>query len=92
MSDAELKLLVDEIATIRAYLAAAQGVLDSGYMPDITALESRMSNVCARIQKAPKEIHDTLLEQLISLLEQLNECEQKMRAFHSSRTNPESAS
>lgn len=90
MSDTEMKALMEELATIKAYLTAALGVLDSGYMPDITALESRVATVCERIQKAPQEIHDQCLEQLVALLEQLNLCEKKMKAFHSDRIEPES--
>jgi hypothetical protein len=92
VSEAEIKRIMEEVATIQAYLTAAQGVLDSGYMPDITALESRVAQLCERIQKAPKEIHDQCLEKLVELLEQLNACEQKMRAFHATRTTPESQS
>lgn len=85
MTDLEMKAILEELATVQSYLVAAQGILDSGYMPDITPLESRVADLCQRVQQAPKEIHDQCLAQLVSLLEQLNLCEKKMRTFHEMR-------
>jgi hypothetical protein len=87
MTDTEIKAILEELATVQNYLTAAQGVLDSGYMPDITALEGRVASLCERIQKSSPEIHDQCLKQLVLVLDQLNACEQKMKAFHASRTN-----
>lgn len=85
MTDHETTAILEEMATIRSYLTATEGVLDSGYMPDITALEERVGQICARIQKAEQEAHDAVLPQLIALVEHLNLCEKKMRDFHSTR-------
>lgn len=89
MSDTEIQILLNDMTTVHSYLVAAQGVLDSGYMPDITDLENRVSDLCERIQKAPQEVHGKCLTQLVTILEQLNSCETKMRVFHAKHTTPE---
>jgi len=85
MSEQETTTLLEEIATIRSYLSATEGVLDSGYMPDITALEERVAQVCARVQKTEQDSHEIILPQLAALVDHLNLCEKKMREFHGSR-------
>ncbi len=92
MTDTEVKALMEELTTAQNYLVAAQGILDSGSMPDITPLEDRVARLCERVQKAPQDIHDQCLKQLVLLLEQLNSCEKKMRAFHAARAATGNAS
>jgi hypothetical protein len=84
--------LLAELATVKNYLSAAQDVLKSGYMPDITALEGRVQSLCEQIQKASKEIHEQCLPELIEVLEQLNRCETEMKLFHEARVKAGTAS
>ncbi len=74
-----------EFAAITTYLEAAQDILKSGVMPDITALEKRVAAVCEQVKKAPKDVHEECLPELVGLLEKLNEYERNMRAFHEAR-------
>ncbi len=88
----EAAIVTEELATIKNYLKAAEDVLASGYMPDITALGSRVAQLCERIQKGSKDVHEKCIPQLIALVEQLNQCEEKIRAFHATRTASGNAS
>jgi hypothetical protein len=71
--------ILHELAAIRNYLLAAQDVVKSGHMPDMTGLENRIAVLCEAIQQAPPDVQGECLPQLHILIEQLNACEQAMR-------------
>ncbi len=72
-------VILHEMASIRNYLVAAQDVVRSGHMPDMTGLENRVASLCESIQKAPSEVQAECLPQLHELLAQLGSCEEVMR-------------
>ena len=86
MNQKTTESLMFEIMTIKNYLIAAQDVLKSGFMPDITALGKRTADLCEALQKAPKETAQVCMVELHDIVQRLNTCEKEMRAFHEART------
>ncbi|MFY9288134.1 MAG: hypothetical protein WAO98_06495 [Alphaproteobacteria bacterium] len=78
---------LEQLDAIKKYLSAADDVLKAGYMPDITTLLAEVTNACEAVQKAPKEMHDKCLPELIKVVEQMNAFEQRMRDMHNSKQN-----
>jgi hypothetical protein len=74
--------LFEELATIKAYLAAARAIIKDGFMPDMTALEQRITDVCLHLQAAEVDEQSRCLPELASLLKNLDECEREMRAWN----------
>lgn len=74
--------LLEELAAIQSFLGAARAILKDGHMPDIAALEERISSVCLGIQAADVDEQSRCLPELAALLRNLDECERDMRAWH----------
>ncbi|MDX2028902.1 MAG: hypothetical protein SFW62_09760 [Alphaproteobacteria bacterium] len=73
-----------ELATLQNYVSAALDVMKSGHMPDMAGLEDRVTVICDTIQKAPRNIQQECLPELLNFLQRLNECEARMRSLHES--------
>lgn len=69
-----------ELAAIRNYLIAAQDVMKTGHMPDLTGLENRVAILCEAIQTAEPDAQKECLPELMVLLDQLNSCATDIRA------------
>lgn len=76
-----LSPLLDELASIKNYIGAARAIVKDGFMPDISALEKRISDVCLGIQAAETDEQGRCLAELASLLKCLDDCERDMRAW-----------
>ena len=81
MTNSTLPLL-EELASIKAYIGAAREILKDGTMPDMTVLEKRISEVCLGIQAADVDEQSHCLPALASLLKSLDDCERDMRAWN----------
>lgn len=77
--------LLEELAAIKAYLGAARAIVKDGYMPDMTQLEKRISDICLGIQAADADEQSRCLPALAALLKCLDECERDMRAWQESQ-------
>ena len=77
--------LKHELAAIKNYLIAAQDVVASGHMPDLTGLENRIALLCQSIQKTEPAVQKECLPELTSLLDHLNLCEKGMRTSHEAK-------
>lgn len=77
--------LLEELASIKAYIGAAREILRDGAMPDMTALEKRIAELCLGIQAADVEEQSHCLPALASLLKCLDECERDMRAWNAAQ-------
>jgi len=73
--------LLEELNAITGYLNAARSIIHDGTMPDITALEPRIAEVCHGIQAAEFDEQSQCLPLLATLLKTLDECERDMRAW-----------
>jgi hypothetical protein len=79
MSDTPSPLL-EELASIKEYLVAARAIVRDGFMPDMTALEKRVADVCFGIQAADVNAQSQCLPELAALLKNLDDCERDLRA------------
>ena len=78
--------ILHEVAALRGYLAAVKDLLNDGTMAEMTGFEKRVADICLKIQNADKEIQTQALPELTALLNELNVCEQSMRAWHEAQT------
>jgi hypothetical protein len=81
--------LLGELISIKAYLGAARDIVTSGFMPDMSALEQRISDVCAGIQAAEQDEQSRCLPELASILKSLDECESAMRHWQDAHKKAE---
>lgn len=77
--------LMDELLSIKNYLIAAQEILQSGHMPDITSLEPRVANLCQNIEALPKEDRTPYLAEMTLTLGKLNELEADMKVWNAKK-------
>ena len=73
--------LLEELVSIKNYIGAARAIVKDGNMPDISALEKRISEVCLDIQAADVDEQSRCLPELASILKSLDDCERDMRAW-----------
>jgi hypothetical protein len=76
---AQQSSILHEMSAIRNYLIAAQDVVKSGHMPDMSGLENRIAALCEAVQNAEPHVQGECLPQLHELLTQLDACEKVMR-------------
>jgi ABC-type Zn uptake system ZnuABC Zn-binding protein ZnuA len=81
----------DELTAISQYLEAAQEVIRSGFMPDITTLERRVTIVCEALQQTKPAARSDYVARLSAILQQINTLEAAMRSFHESHQKTGSA-
>jgi hypothetical protein len=74
--------LLEELSSIKAYIGAARAIMKDGFMPDISLLEKRITDLCLGIQAAEFEEQSRCLPELASLLKNLDECERDIRAWN----------
>ena len=79
--------LLDELAATKAYIVAARDIVKDGFMPDMSALEKRISDICVGIQAAEVGEQSRCLPELASLLKCLDDCERDMRAWENAQKN-----
>ena len=84
-------MFANEFISIKKYLDAAQDILKTGYMPDITSLEKRVAILCEALQKTDPDIQKETLPALADLLQNLDRCEKAMRSFSEAQLKGESA-
>lgn len=77
--------LLQELASIKAFIGTARVLMKDGTMPDIRALEQRITDVCLGIQAADANEQCHCLPELASLLKSLDACEQDIRAWGESQ-------
>jgi hypothetical protein len=82
MSDTSSSPLLEELASIRDYLDAARAIARDGFMPDMSALEKRVADLCLGIQAADASAQKQCLPELAALLKNLDDCERDLRARH----------
>lgn len=86
MNESELTTsIILEIADVRKYLIAAQDVLKTGFMPDLSSLEKRVASLCENIKKIPQPDQKRCLPDLMALVKQLNDVERDMRVFYETK-------
>jgi hypothetical protein len=73
--------LYEEIASIKDYIGAARAIIKDGFMPDMSQLEKRITDLCLSIQTAEADVQGHCLAGLTTLLKSLDDCEQDMRAW-----------
>ena len=73
--------LLEDLASIKAYIEAARAVVKDGLMPDMSQLEQRIAQLCQGIQAAEATEQSHCLPALASLLKCLDDCEQDVRAW-----------
>lgn len=78
MSDSPL---LNELTSIKAYIAAARDFIKDGLMPDMSVIEKRIADICTGIQAAEPNEQGRCLPGLASLLKSLDECERDIRAW-----------
>ena len=86
MSDTSASPLLEELASIRDYLDAARAIARDGFMPDMSALEKRIADICQGIQAADAGEQSRCLPELAALLKNLDDCERDLRAQHEAQT------
>jgi hypothetical protein len=84
--------LLDELTSIKAYIGAARDIVKDGFMPDMTALEKRISHLCESIQAADFDEQSQCLPALAGLLKGLDDCERDMRAWKAAQKQTDAAS
>jgi hypothetical protein len=81
-----LEFLAREFDAIDDYIKAVRDILRDGHMPDMVGLDSRVSSLCATLEKAKPDIQQQCLPKLNDLLQKLDICEDEVRAFHTAQT------
>ncbi len=74
--------LAREFDGIDEYMKAVGAILRDGFMPDLTGLDERVSEVCISMQNAEPEIQQQFFERMEQLLKRLDVIEAEIRAFH----------
>lgn len=87
MSNDDHQRLIDELKSIKNYLAAAQDIIKSGFMPNLSGLEERVTVLCETMKTLPRDIQQQCLPEFTSLIDDLNLCEKNMRAWHDKAKN-----
>jgi hypothetical protein len=77
--------LLDELTSIKATIGAARDLVKDGFMPDMSMLEKRISDLCADLQAADVNEQSRCLPALASLLKSLDDCERDIRAWKESQ-------
>ena len=80
--------IFEELLSVRNYLAAAQDMLKSGYMPNLAELEQRVAAVCLGLQTAESGVQQRAKPELSELLKDLDACEQSIRDWKENRREP----
>lgn len=73
--------LCEELSAITSYITAARAIVHDGYMPDMSAIEKRISDACLSLQAAEQNEQSRCLPMLAALLKSLDDCERDMRAW-----------
>ena len=74
--------LLHEFDSLIKYITAAREIVQSGHMPDLTGMDKRIAEICATLTETDPETQQACLPKLTDILQNLDLCENEMRAFH----------
>ena len=77
---------MQEFDAVATYLQAVSEILREGHMPDINALEDKISHLCSIVQNADSGIQEEYIAKLNELLIKLNACEEQMDSLQAAMT------
>ncbi|MDP9128225.1 MAG: hypothetical protein M3N08_08215 [Pseudomonadota bacterium] len=71
--------LQHELDSVQSYLTAAQDIVASGHMPDLSGFDKRIAALCNAIQEAHPDMQQQYRTALAAILEQLTACEKSLK-------------
>ena len=78
--------MLREFGAIADYIKAVREILQEGHMPDMIGLDERVSALCQAIEQAEVDIQQQCLPKLAELLQNLDHCENDVRATYQEMT------
>lgn len=73
---------LDEIQALRRYLSAAQDVMKTGFLPNLSGFDERIALLCGQLQEEDPALQERCLPELTALLVALDDCGKDMKAWH----------